>query len=172
MNKAGTKLPENISILSARKLPHGGILYEFNTPTSTEWINIPANRSNILNHFGTDIIIKEHAYHLLLENVPISFDPNSKIILAEMEWKGGLEQDDIMKAQYIKPVARRSINQRTAHVAITLKTKKAANQIIRHRISMEGKKVYGRKAPPGTNKMPQMSIIRRRTHRSRLSPKA
>ncbi|KAG1879041.1 hypothetical protein F4604DRAFT_1998595 [Suillus subluteus] len=98
MSKARTKLLENISILSARKLPHGGILYEFNAPTSAEWINIPANRSNFLNHFGTDIIIKECAYHLLLENVPISFDPNSKIILAEMERKGGLEQDDITKA--------------------------------------------------------------------------
>ncbi|KAG1879042.1 hypothetical protein F4604DRAFT_1579341, partial [Suillus subluteus] len=38
--------------------------------------------------------------------------------------------------------------QRTAHIAITLKTKKAANQIIRHGISMEGKKVYGRKLLP------------------------
>ncbi|KAG2742527.1 hypothetical protein P692DRAFT_20673938, partial [Suillus brevipes Sb2] len=34
MSKAGIELPENIAILSARKLPHGGILYELNAATS------------------------------------------------------------------------------------------------------------------------------------------
>ncbi|KAG1764360.1 hypothetical protein EDD22DRAFT_739183, partial [Suillus occidentalis] len=73
--------------------------------------------------FGADIIIKDRAYHLLLENVPISFDPNSQIALADMERKGGLTRDDIIKARYIKPIARRSPNQRTAHVTLTLKSK-------------------------------------------------
>ncbi|KAG2742526.1 hypothetical protein P692DRAFT_201670406, partial [Suillus brevipes Sb2] len=38
--------------------------------------------------------------------------------------------------------------QRTAHVTLTLKSKNAANQIIRFGISIEGKKVYGRKLLP------------------------
>ncbi|KAG2051730.1 hypothetical protein BDR06DRAFT_889374 [Suillus hirtellus] len=148
MSKAGIELPENIAILSARKLPHGGILYELNATTSAAWINIPTNRSTFLNHFGADIIIKDCAYHLLLENVPISFDPNSQIALADMERKGSLTWDNIIKARYIKPIARRSPNQRTAHVTLTLKSKNAANQIIRFGISIEGKKVYGRKLLP------------------------
>ncbi|KAG2343433.1 hypothetical protein BDR05DRAFT_841070, partial [Suillus weaverae] len=133
---------------SARKLPYGGILYELNAPTSAEWINIPTNRSTFLNHFGTDIIIKDHTFHLLLENVPISFDPNSQIALAEMEHKGGLRRDDVAKAHYIKPIARCNPNQRTAHVALTLKSKNATNQIIKFRTSVEGKKVYSRKLLP------------------------
>ncbi|KAG2089124.1 uncharacterized protein F5147DRAFT_556739, partial [Suillus discolor] len=133
---------------SARKLPHGGILYELNAPGSAKWISIPANRSNFLNHFGTDIVIKDRAFHLLLENVPISFDPNSQIILVEVEQKGGLSQDDIVKARYIKPITRRNPRQRTGHIALTLKSKRSANQIIRFGISIEGKKVYGRKLLP------------------------
>jgi hypothetical protein len=78
MSKAGTTLPDNISFLSAKKVQNSEILYE---------LNAPANRSKFLNHFGTDIIIKEQVYQVLLENIPISFNPNSKIALSEIECK-------------------------------------------------------------------------------------
>ncbi|KAG2059500.1 hypothetical protein BDR06DRAFT_928227 [Suillus hirtellus] len=145
MAKEGATVPKDTAILSARKLPHGGVLYELNAPTSAEWLNIPTNRSIFLNLFDANTIIKDRAYHLIIENVPISFDPNSKTAIAEIEIKGGLQVNSISKTRYIKPVARRSLTQRTAHVAITLNSKIAANQIIRFGLPIEGKKVYGRK---------------------------
>jgi hypothetical protein len=148
MSKVGTTLPDNISFLSAKNVQNGGILYELNAPGSAKWINALANRSKFLNHFGTDIIIKEQVYQILLENIPISFNPNSKIALSEMECKGGLKQDNITKARYIKPIMRYNPNQRTAHIALILKTKTTANQIIHFKISVKGKKVYGHKLLP------------------------
>ncbi|KAG2113772.1 uncharacterized protein F5147DRAFT_570840 [Suillus discolor] len=140
MAKEGTTAPKDTAILSARKLPHGGILYELNAPISVEWLNIPTNRSTFLNHFDANTIIKDRAYHLLIENVPISFDPNSKAAIAEIEIKGGLQTNSISKTRYIKPVARQSPTQRTAHIALTLNSKIAANQIIRFGLSIEERK--------------------------------
>ncbi|KAG2108903.1 uncharacterized protein F5147DRAFT_531038, partial [Suillus discolor] len=130
---------------SVRKLSHGGALYELNAPISAEWLNIPTNRRIFLNLFDANTIIKDRSYHLIVENVPISFDPNSKTAITEIEIKGGLQANSISKTRYIKPVARRSPTQRTAHVTITLNSKIAANQIIRFGLPIKGKKVYGRK---------------------------
>ncbi|KAG2121947.1 hypothetical protein DEU56DRAFT_719367, partial [Suillus clintonianus] len=130
---------------SARKLPHGGILYELNSPAAAEWLTTPANRSSFLEHFGPEVIVKDRAYHLIVENVPISFNPLSPTALADTENKGGLKHNSIVKARFIKPPARRNPNQRTAHIALSLNSKTDANQAIRFGLSIEGKKVYARR---------------------------
>ncbi|KAG2336072.1 hypothetical protein BDR05DRAFT_836434, partial [Suillus weaverae] len=129
-------------------LTHGGILYELSDPASATWLSIPGNRSIFLEHFGAEVIIKDRAFHLIVENVPISFNPTSQIAYSDIEKKGGLQPKSVLKARYIKPIARRFPNQRTAHIALTLNSKTSANQIIRHGIVLEGKKVYGRKLLP------------------------
>ncbi|KAG1759513.1 hypothetical protein EDD22DRAFT_759317, partial [Suillus occidentalis] len=128
-----------------RKLTHGGILYELNNQESVAWLNIPGNRSSFLEHFRVEVIIKDRSYQLIVENVPISFNLTSPMAIAEIETKGGLQQKSVIKARYIKPVARRTSNQRTTHIALSLNSKTSANQIICHGITIEGKKVYGRK---------------------------
>jgi hypothetical protein len=148
LKNTGADLPVNMAIISARKLTHGGILYELNNQESAAWLNTPGNRSSFLEHFGAEVIIKDRSYQLIIENVPISFNPSSPMAIAEIETKGGLQQKSVIKARYIKPVARRTPNQRTAHIALSLSTKTSANQIIRHGITIEGKKVYGRKLLP------------------------
>jgi hypothetical protein len=148
MVKNGLDAPKNIAILSARKLPHGGILYEFESNTSTAWISSPANRRAFLDHFGPEVIVKDRLYHLIVENVPISFDPLSAATLSEIERKSGLANNSITRAKYIKPIARRNSNQRTAHITLTLKSKTSANQAINFGLSIEGKKVYARKLLP------------------------
>ncbi|KAG1844475.1 hypothetical protein F4604DRAFT_1490481, partial [Suillus subluteus] len=57
----------------ARRLPHGRVLYELDSAESTLWFNNPANKSKFLEHFVVEVVIKDRAYHVLIENVPISF---------------------------------------------------------------------------------------------------
>jgi hypothetical protein len=40
--------PEDLTFISACKLPYGGILYKLNSKESAEWFNTPANQSNFL----------------------------------------------------------------------------------------------------------------------------
>ncbi|KAG2153358.1 hypothetical protein DEU56DRAFT_726959 [Suillus clintonianus] len=145
MTKDDNNIPEGMVFLSARRLPHGGALYELNSAESARWFDNPANRSKFLEHFGIEVMIKDRSYHVIVENVPISFIPDNYAALAEVEKKAGLKPKAIIKARYIKPIARRNPGQRTAHVIFTFSAKEGANQAIRFGLSVEGKKVYGRK---------------------------
>lgn len=43
LKKNGKTIPEGMAFLSARRLKHGGVLYEVDTHLSAIWINEPAN---------------------------------------------------------------------------------------------------------------------------------
>ncbi|KAG2739589.1 hypothetical protein P692DRAFT_201729436, partial [Suillus brevipes Sb2] len=129
-------------------LPHGGILYELDSAESVLWFNTPAHRGKFATNFGSNATFKDRSFNILVENIPISYNPSSIHANTEVETKGGLTQGSITKARWIKPITRRKPDQRTAHTIITLKSKENANQILRFGISIEGKKVYGRKLLP------------------------
>ncbi|KIK37781.1 hypothetical protein CY34DRAFT_92152, partial [Suillus luteus UH-Slu-Lm8-n1] len=130
MEQQNIEYPKELLFVSARRLPHGGVLYELNSKTSAEWFNIAANKSNFLEFYGTNIIIKDRSYHVLMENAPVSFIPYNPAAVADIEKKAGLPPRSIIKTRYIKPIARHNVNQRTAHVAVTFATKEGANQAI------------------------------------------
>lgn len=140
LKNTGTDLPSSIAILSARKLTHGGILYELNNQESVVWLSTPGNRSSFLEHFGAEVIIKDQSYQLIMINVPISFNPTSPMVISEIETKGSLQPKSVIKARYIKPVTHRNPNQWTTHIALSLSSKTSANQIICHGIIIEGKR--------------------------------
>lgn len=148
VEKDGFTIHQGLTFQSARRLPHGGILYELDSVESTTWLSIPAHRARFATNFGSNATIKDRSYHVLVENVPTSYDPSSIRTNSNIETNGGLKPGTIAKAKWIKPIARRKLDQRTAHTIITLKTKESANQILRFGISIEGKKVFGRKLLP------------------------
>ncbi|KAG2128238.1 hypothetical protein DEU56DRAFT_714620, partial [Suillus clintonianus] len=75
VEKDGVTIPSGLSFQSARRLPHGGILYELNSVTSAQWFNSPAHRGKFTANFGANATIKDRAFNILIENVPISYDP-------------------------------------------------------------------------------------------------
>jgi hypothetical protein len=123
-------------------------IYELDSKASAEWFSTPANKSNFLEFYGTNITIKERSYNVLVENVPISFILDNPAVIADIEKKAGLPPCTICKAKYIKPVACRNQNQCTAHTIITFTTKQGANHAIKFGLSVAGKKVYGCKLLP------------------------
>ncbi|KAG1722078.1 uncharacterized protein EDB91DRAFT_1064058 [Suillus paluster] len=148
MRKDNVAAPQELVFLSACRLPHGGILYELESPASALWFNTPANRSNFLERFGINIIIKERSFHVLVENVPILFTPNNPAATVDIKKKVGLKPGSIVKVRYIKPIARRNPGQRTAHTIFTFNSREDANQAIKFGLSVASKKVYGRKLIP------------------------
>ncbi|KAG1787598.1 uncharacterized protein HD556DRAFT_1213609, partial [Suillus plorans] len=75
MEKEETDIPQNIKFISARRLPHGGVLYELDSAESASWLNNPPNRSKFLEGFGIEVVLRDRAYHVIVENVPINFVP-------------------------------------------------------------------------------------------------
>ncbi|KAG1851878.1 hypothetical protein DFJ58DRAFT_746220 [Suillus subalutaceus] len=110
-NEDNEDMPKSLVFLSAQRLPHGGVLYKLDSAESTLWFNNPANKSKFLEHFGVEVVIKDRAYHVLIENVPISFVPDNHAAIDDVEKKAGLKPKSICKARYIKPLARRNPGQ-------------------------------------------------------------
>jgi hypothetical protein len=145
MTKEDTDIPQNIKFLSARCLPQGGVLYELDSTESAAWFRTPSNHSKFLDGFGIEVAIRDRAFHVIVENVPISFIPENQAALSNIEQKAGMRPQAIMKARYIKPVNRRNPGQCTAHIILTFNTKESANQAIKFGLTIAGKKVYARK---------------------------
>ncbi|KAG2054170.1 hypothetical protein BDR06DRAFT_884870 [Suillus hirtellus] len=148
MEQQNIERPKDLIFVSARQLPHGRVLYEMNSKTSAEWFNTAANKSNFLEFFGTNVVIKDRLYHIMMENVPVAFIPDNPAAVADIEKKAGLPPRTIAKIRYIKPIARRHPDQRTVHVAVTFTTKEGANQALKFGLAIVGKKVYSRKLLP------------------------
>ncbi|KAG2064528.1 hypothetical protein BDR04DRAFT_1035103 [Suillus decipiens] len=106
MNRNSLKHPNDLLFVLVRRLPHRGILYELNSKESAEWFKTPTNRSNFLEYYGTNVIIKDRSFNVLIKNFPISFIPENQAAVADVEKKAGFNSCTISKARYIKPITR------------------------------------------------------------------
>ena len=88
---------------------------------------------------------KNQLSHVIIEYVPISFNPNGMGGLTIVEAASGLGHTTIKEARFIKPVHLCAPGQRTGHVILGLLTWEAANHAIEHGLFIEGKKVLARK---------------------------
>ncbi|KAG2068249.1 hypothetical protein BDR04DRAFT_1024994, partial [Suillus decipiens] len=68
-------ISQSIKFISARCLPQGGILYNLDSIKLAAWFGIPSNHSKFLNGFGIKVAIRDRAFHVIAENIPISFVP-------------------------------------------------------------------------------------------------
>ncbi|KAG2342691.1 hypothetical protein BDR05DRAFT_868081, partial [Suillus weaverae] len=115
---------------SAQRLPHSSILYKLNSAASATWLSIPANQARFATNLRSNTTIKDRSYHILIKNIPMSYNPSLLHANSIIKSNGRLQSGTITKEKWIKPIARHKPNQRTAHTIITLKTREGANQIL------------------------------------------
>ncbi|KAH9950180.1 hypothetical protein B0H21DRAFT_656965, partial [Amylocystis lapponica] len=131
---------------AVRCLRNGGVLYELNTAQAASWLRRPEKTASFVQHFGGErTLVKERTFPTVVEYVPISFDPSSDLALRVAEGRSGLDPDSIVRANWIKPVNRRSTTQSFAHAIIRFNSPKAANSAIRDGLVIAGRRVWGRK---------------------------
>ena len=63
-------------VVSTRRLNNGGILLEMNSDAVSEWINSPDNRAFFLERFAPVATVKERAFLLVVQFVPLHFRPD------------------------------------------------------------------------------------------------
>ncbi|KAG1787223.1 uncharacterized protein HD556DRAFT_1247151, partial [Suillus plorans] len=133
---------------SVRKLKRGGALFEVDGPDTKLWLNTPSNGKAFAQEFGGDTTIKDRTFQVIAEYVPISFNLESSSDLREIEERSNLSPGTIVKAKWLKPVARRNPGRRTAFCVIACASRKSANEVIRLGITIEGRKSAARKLLP------------------------
>ncbi|KAF8587561.1 hypothetical protein K439DRAFT_1274792, partial [Ramaria rubella] len=125
---------------SVCKLCNGGIIFEMDSTEFAIWINQPSISEQFLENFGTDSVVKPWAYPLIVEYVPLAFCLDSDLELTN-EWSKGM----VTNVCWIKPAARRSKDQRTAHIIMNLSSPNLANIAIQEGLIIMGKHVGARK---------------------------
>ncbi|KAG1816660.1 uncharacterized protein BJ212DRAFT_1480533 [Suillus subaureus] len=141
VNAVKTNAPPPLTkLLACGEAQARQILLDRHSYESAKWLSIPSHQAKFAVNFGSNATIKDQSYHILIENVPTSYDPSSICTNSDIETNGGLKPGTITKAKWIKLIARCKANQRMAHMIITLKTEESTNQILCFGVSIEGKK--------------------------------
>ncbi|KIJ48541.1 hypothetical protein M422DRAFT_83769, partial [Sphaerobolus stellatus SS14] len=94
---------------------------------------------------GERAVVKDRNIPIVVEFVPVGFDPTNEVEIEIAENDSGLPINSLMSARWIKPVERRHDGQKVAHMIIRAMGAEAANQILRDGLVIRGKRVRARK---------------------------
>ncbi|KAG0691533.1 hypothetical protein DFH29DRAFT_1010836 [Suillus ampliporus] len=148
MKAKGKDVPQDASFTSARKLRHGGVIFEVDSIDIKAWLSCQSTSQAFSENFGSDTMIKDRTFQVIAEYVPTTFNPDSPTALAETEKSSKLRPGSLPKAKWIKPLAHRNPGQRSAFCTLSCKDRESANHAIHFGLTIEGHKVTVRKLLP------------------------
>ena len=118
------------NIRSVNNLRNGGTLIELDSDGSTTWMLNSENRAEFCLKIGPKVTSRTRSYNLIAFNVPLAIDPENRDHRLEICEVNNVRKDEISAIRWAKPVNRRTPEQRTAHLILTLTSADAANRAI------------------------------------------
>jgi hypothetical protein len=144
MEKSGASTPPNgATFVGATQQRSGAWLLHMNTAAAAVWLK--AEMPLFLSAMGGTSSFKDRLMNVVVQFVPVSFEPDQSGSLRAVEGDNPLLRGAFAKAHWIKPVQRRYKGQRVAHAIFGFTDAAAANALIRDGAWVEGSKVYGHK---------------------------
>lgn len=134
-----------VEFVLARKLKNGGILYELNTVEAVEWLAKPDVRAAFLDKFGTGAMVKDRAYNVFVEFVPIGLGNTLADQLEALEDSNDLHPGELVAARWARAPKSRNEHQKVAHLILSCASCEGTNRIIKGSLIVEGKRVSARK---------------------------
>ncbi|SJL06765.1 uncharacterized protein ARMOST_10107 [Armillaria ostoyae] len=152
---SGYRVPDDITVIGARKIVNGGIAYTFNSDEAAVWLRTLGALENIRKASGD-----ETAASLQLNNVVVPFAPTTIDIGDIKTWRGiksssGLMAGTIRNVRFLKPAEHHHEGQREAHIVMGLDSREQANKIIQAGVIIEGKELQARKELPDATRTAQ-----------------
>ncbi|KAJ7123431.1 hypothetical protein C8R44DRAFT_579689, partial [Mycena epipterygia] len=108
----------------------GAIVLHLNTMQAAQWVRVPWCIAAFLMGMGGMSIYCPRSYSVVVEFVPVTFDPELGQAFETVEVANGLERGSLMQVRFIKPVVRRNPGQRSAHAIFSFENAAAANHAI------------------------------------------
>lgn len=134
------EVPEGITFMGAVRLRRGGVVYRLNSVEATEWLQGEA-KLPFIEKMGGLVTIKDRTYTVLVNFVPVTFDPTPANIRV-LELSNHLSVGSIINARFIKPAGLRRPGQNVATMYIDFKTPQAADLVISQKMFIENKLVH------------------------------
>ena len=142
--KAITNPPplQNTTVLEINKLRKGGFTVLFSEKEVVSWLQDPGVEFEFTVALADDASITKRSFSMLVPRIPLTFDPTEDSHLREIEECNELPEGTIIKARWIKPINRRTPEQRAAHAIFALKDPKLANVCIRDGLQVCGLRIF------------------------------
>ncbi|KAJ6561060.1 hypothetical protein DFH09DRAFT_921379 [Mycena vulgaris] len=128
--------PSGARFVGATIQRSGAVLLHLNSEAAAEWLK--QDMPSFLSAMGGTSIYKEHLLNVVVEYVPVSFDPSQDGALHVVEGDNGLPSSTLVKARWIKPVGQRREGQKVAHTVFGFKDPSAANYFLWNRPWLRG----------------------------------
>ena len=139
------KPTEDAAVQQIVKLRNGGLILQFGSKEAAEWFRQSHVELTILPKIDETATVKERNFQILVPRVPTTFDTSKEEHLREVEEQNNIHPKRLRKAKWIKPIYRRAMGQKFAHLALTVSTPEDANTIIRDGLYICGMKTYPKK---------------------------
>ncbi|KAJ6619246.1 hypothetical protein B0H10DRAFT_1793767, partial [Mycena sp. CBHHK59/15] len=125
-----TTAPSECRFLGATLLRNGTVVLHMNSVVAANWLRLPERMREFLAGMGGTSIFKQRNPSLVMEFVPVSFDPSRDGALKVLEEDNNLGKGEIANARFIKKVENRRSRQHSAHTIFGFVSRKAANRVI------------------------------------------
>ncbi|KAG0694096.1 hypothetical protein DFH29DRAFT_880934 [Suillus ampliporus] len=98
------------------------------TPQAADYLRNQITKDDFINTLKPNATLEERSYPVIIQFVPLTFDPSSPEQIQDLEMENGWTPGSVTMARWIKPPAKHATTQRVAHLLITLKDPKNANE--------------------------------------------
>jgi hypothetical protein len=123
--------PAVVKVDAALKTRGGALILTLNSKEAALWLRRMDIEPPFTNSFSKGSSIRDRRYNIVVPRVPLTFEPDNLEHLRELEEVNGIEKHTLIKAKWIKPVARRRPDQTHAFMLLTALDAGAANILIR-----------------------------------------
>ena len=144
--------PTSVNLKSSTLLRNGGLLLEMGSTEAAEWLKNDDTNGRFLEGVGSGASIKNRSYQVIVQFVPVIFDPTDDAQIRTYEELNNILPNSILKAEWIKPVEERKPNQRVATLRMFHRDAASANSILK-----QGAHVFNKRVEP---KHPRKEPIR------------
>lgn len=133
------------SIRAVTTLRNGGIVIELETEALANWFKSPEGKAALENNLEKPVSFRQRYYPLVLEFLPIHLQIEREDFLRSIEQEDHLPPSSIASIRWIKPLTRRTAEQRKAFALLQIVDVQTANSILREGICIANERITIRK---------------------------
>ncbi|KAG1790543.1 uncharacterized protein HD556DRAFT_1218403, partial [Suillus plorans] len=112
---------------SVTQYRNGGTIIEMIAEEAAVYIKRQEIKDEFIKALDPTAVIKDRAYPVIIQFVPLTFNPSDQTQIQDMEQENKWEPGTITSAKWVKPPSKCSPTQQVAHLLITLKDPNTAN---------------------------------------------
>ena len=137
--------PDEVKLKSGILFRNGGLLLEPNSNEAAHWLRSDGIITNFLENLGSGASIKNRTYQVILQFVPVAFDPTDDEQVKSFEENNNIAIGSIAKMDWIKPQKDRKKNQKVATMRVYHRNVESANEILKQGAYVFNKRVVPRR---------------------------